>query len=96
MRLELQLFIKLVQLFNSQLPIFITECAVLAKYILEEFPVDMFNEILVEYFDACMYFSEGNVEVATKVTKKKSIRLESGTRGSAYLSLWHRVRPLVF
>ena len=72
MRLELQLFIKLKHLFEYQLPIFnLSECAVPAKDIREVFPVDIFNEILVEYFDACMSSSDGNVEVATNVTKAK-------------------------
>ena len=48
-----------------------------ADDIREEYPLAMFNESLMEYFDASMAFSEGEVYDATVFTKDKYSHLEA-------------------
>ena len=70
--LELKLFIKLKNFYTTQVGVLPTEqLNVITRAIRNESPISKFNEILMEFFDACMASSEGDVEKATKVTKVK-------------------------
>ena len=72
LHIELKLFIKLKNFFTTQLWVLKTEqLSAIAQAIRDEFPIHKFNEILMEYFDACMAASEGNVAKATELTKNR-------------------------
>ena len=69
LHLELKLFLKIkyffcVQVHNLDTP----GKEALTASIRGEFPIHKFNEILMEYFDAAMASSEGNVMSATEFT----------------------------
>ena len=57
------------------------ELNVIAQDILDEYPISAFNAILMEYFDAALTCSEGNVESATLLTKHQYAQIEE----------WHRI-----
>ena len=72
LHLELKLFIKLKNFYTTQVGVLPTEqLNAIAQAIRDEFPIAKFNEILMQFFDACMASSEGNVMKATKETKAK-------------------------
>jgi hypothetical protein len=71
LRLELELFLKLKHFFDNQLHNTEAACATLAKDIRDAYPINMFNELLQEYFEAAMSSSEGNVMPATELTTDK-------------------------
>ena len=81
--LELQLLFKVKQFFEYELPSDKSkgELNVITQDILDEYPLDTFNMILMKYFDAAMASSEGNVESATILTKSHYKQIED----------WHRI-----
>ena len=83
LHLELQLIVKVRHFYGNEFPsdISLGELYVIAQVILDEYPLDMFNVILMKYFDASMAYSEGNVESATILTKRHSKHIED----------WHRI-----
>ena len=87
LRLELDLFVKYKKFFDcvtlsNDIPrTFSERDKALADELREEYPLAMFNESLMEYFDAPMAFSEGKVNDATIYTKSKYSDIEA----------WHSV-----
>ena len=78
LHLELQLFIKVKHFYDSQVDVLPQEqLSANARAIRDEFPVSKFNEILMEYFDACMASNEGNVQSATRFTKAKFANIKT-------------------
>ena len=76
--LELQMFDKIKHFYMNQvqkLPPH--KLNAIAKGIRDEFPMDKFNALLQELFDACMAQSEGNCEHATELTKNKFEDIET-------------------
>ena len=72
LHLELKLFIKIKNFYTTQLGALPNEqLNAIAQAIRKEFPIAKFNEILMQFFDACMASSEGNVKKATEETKAK-------------------------
>ena len=72
LRLELDFFLKYKNFIDGE-----TQDRSVAQGLKEEYPLAMFNESLMEYFDACMAFSEGKVNDATIYTKSKYGELEA-------------------
>ena len=71
LHLELKLFLKIKYFFRVQVHNLDTpEKEALMASIRGEFPIHKFNEILMEYFDAAMASSEGNVMYATEFTRE--------------------------
>jgi hypothetical protein len=66
LRVELDFFLKYKNIIDSETP----DHSV-AQALKEEYPLAMFNEILMEYFDASMAFSEGKVKEAGDLVKSK-------------------------
>ena len=72
LHLELKLFIKVKHFHTIQVDVLPQkQLSANARAIRDEFPISKFNEVLMEFFDACMASSEGNVQKATQVTKAK-------------------------
>jgi hypothetical protein len=77
MRLELEFFLKFKNYTDCQgFKCTRSECEALMKDIREEYPLAMFNEVLMEIFDANMAFSEGNVKSAGDMVKAKYDELQ--------------------
>ena len=66
LRLELDFFLKYKNFIDGE-----TQDRSVAQGLKEEYPLAMFNEILMEYFDASMAFSEGKVKEAGDLVKSK-------------------------
>ena len=70
--LELKLFCKLKKFYTTQVGALPHEqLNAILQAIRNEFPISKFNEVLMEYFDACMASSEGKISKATKETMNK-------------------------
>ena len=70
LRLELDFFLKFMNFHDHQRDYYnASERDALARDIRDEYPLAMFNEALMEFFDACMACSEGHVKHATGMTK---------------------------
>ena len=72
MRLELEFVLKIKNYSDCQgwkcnRP----ECEALMKDIREEYPLSMFNEVLMEFFDTSMAHSEGDVKITGDLVKGK-------------------------
>ena len=79
LRLELEFFLKFKKFIDAipedgaTLP---TRSSGLAEDLREGYPLAMFNESLMDFFDACMARSEGTVKDVTIFTKSKYKQLE--------------------
>jgi hypothetical protein len=70
LHLELRLFMRIKYFLGVEVDgMDNSECNARAAIIREEFPIETFNEIIMEYFDAIMAASEGNVMRATELTR---------------------------
>ena len=71
MRLELEFFLKFKNFYDRQRGCNASERSAIAQALKDEYPLAMFNEVLMEFFDAYMARSEGFVKNATDMTKGK-------------------------
>ena len=79
-RLELDFFLKFKNFHEHQRDHYnASERGALARDIRDEYPLAMFTEALVEFFDACMAHYEGYVKDTTEMTKGKY----------KYIKHWH-------
>ena len=76
MKLEIDFFLKIMEFFECNEDATPSECNTITEDLRDEYPLSMFNEALMEFFDASMAHSEGSVKLATEFTKFLYYRIE--------------------